>query len=70
MGVSFPQTRELKGNSLGNQERIHGAPIQLIHEWERSHPVIRRMDASITNNCLPSVLQHTTRPTDFLTGTQ
>ena len=54
---------------LGNQERVHGAPVQLIHERERGHPIIRGMDASIANYRLPSVLQHTTRPTDFLTST-
>jgi hypothetical protein len=55
---------------LGNQKRVHRAPIQLIHERERSHPVIRRMNTSIANDRLPSVLQHAARPANFLTGAQ
>ena len=59
-----------QNDSLGDQERVHGAPIQFIHERKRSHPIVRRVNTSIANNGLPSVLQHTARPSNFLTGTQ
>jgi hypothetical protein len=46
----------LQGGLLSNQKRVHSAPIQLVHERKRSHPVVRGMDTGITNHGLPSVL--------------
>ena len=47
-------------HSLGDQERVDDTPIQLVHERKGGHPIVRGMNASVTNNSLPSVLQHTT----------
>ena len=55
-------------NVLRDQNGIHSTPVKFIDERERSHSAVGRVNPSITDDGLSSVLEYTTGPPDLLTS--